>query len=174
VPPEHTVSAADRLAIDTIRILAMDAVEQARSGHPSTPMALAPLMYTLWLHVLGFDPEDPSWQNRDRFVLSGMALAGRSLAAHFNPPLFEGVASEAASFAGNQRLGNLCWIYDDNRVTIEGRTKLALRLALREEPRRHGAVSTCWWSVDAASCALIWRRMCPPVWRRSPRPSVQL
>src|SRR5262249_49955337 len=60
----------DQRAIDTIRTLAMDAVEQAKSGHPGTPMALAPLVYTLWLRVLRFDPEDPLWPNRDRFVLS--------------------------------------------------------------------------------------------------------
>src|SRR5438270_10598963 len=60
----------DRLAIDTIRTLAMDAVEQAKSGHPGTPMALAPAAYTLWQRVLRYDPDDPSWPNRDRFVLS--------------------------------------------------------------------------------------------------------
>src|ERR1700681_466059 len=218
-------SIADR-CINTIRTLAMDAVQQANSGHPGTPMALAPLGYTLWQSFLRFDPDDPTWPNRDRFVLSnghasmllyamlhlagvkggdakaagakaagakgerrgelavtlddikrfrqldskcpghpehgltsgvetttgplgqgcgnsvGMALAGRWLARHFNRPDFvlfdydvyvicgdgdmmEGVASEAASFAGHQMLGNLCWIYDSNRVTIEGHTDLA-------------------------------------------------
>ncbi|MFZ0852774.1 MAG: transketolase, partial [Hyphomicrobiaceae bacterium] len=194
----------------------MDAVQQANSGHPGTPMALAPLAYTLWQGFLRFDPDYPLWPNRDRFVLSnghasmllyatlhlsgvksvnahsrclaelavtledikrfrqldskcpghpeygltsgietttgplgqgcgnsvGMALAGRWLAHCFNRPDFkifdydvyvvcgdgdmmEGVASEAASFAGQQMLGNLCWIYDSNRVTIEGHTDLA-------------------------------------------------
>jgi transketolase len=194
----------------------MDAVQQANSGHPGTPMALAPVAYTIWQDFLRFDPDDPIWANRDRFVLSnghasmllyailhltgvravnakyerpgepsvtlddikrfrqlggkcpghpeyhltsgvetttgplgqgcgnsvGMALAGRWLAQHFNRPDFamfdydvyvicgdgdmmEGVASEAASFAGHQMLGNLCWIYDSNRVTIEGHTDLA-------------------------------------------------
>jgi transketolase len=208
--------ASDRLCIDTIRTLAMDAVQQANSGHPGTPMALAPLAYTLWQSFLRFDPDDPTWPNRDRFVLSnghasmllyailhlagvktgdvgrdhpgepavtledikrfrqldskcpghpeyghtggvetttgplgqgcgnsvGMALAGRWLAAHFNRPDFklfdfdvyavcgdgdmmEGVTSEAASFAGHQMLGNLCWVYDNNRITIEGHTDLA-------------------------------------------------
>src|ERR1700688_3049496 len=208
--------ATDQLCIDTIRTLAMDAVQQANSGHPGTPMALAPLIYTLWQNFLRFDPDDPIWPNRDRFVLSnghasmllyamlhltgvkgvdaeyerladasvtlddikhfrqlggkcpghpeyhltsgvetttgplgqgcgnsvGMALAGRWLAQHFNRPDFalfdydvyvfcgdgdmmEGVASEAASFAGHQMLGNLCWIYDSNRITIEGHTDLA-------------------------------------------------
>jgi transketolase len=208
--------AIDRLCINTIRTLAMDAVQQAKSGHPGAPMALAPVIYTLWQQYLRFDPDDPIWPNRDRFVLSnghasmllyamlhltgvkavdakyetlgklsvglddikrfrqlgskcpghpeyhltsgvetttgplgqgcgnsvGMALAGRWLARHFNRtdfPLFdfnvyafcgdgdmmEGVASEAASFAGHQMLGNLCWIYDSNRVTIEGHTDLA-------------------------------------------------
>ncbi len=202
--------------INTIRTLAMDAVQQANSGHPGTPMALAPVIYTLWQDFLRFDPDDPIWPNRDRFVLSnghasmllyamlhltgvkavnaeyerlgeasvtlddiqhfrqlggkcpghpeyrltsgvetttgplgqgcgnsvGMALAGRWLAQHFNRPDFalfdydvyavcgdgdmmEGVASEAASFAGHQMLGNLCWIYDSNRITIEGHTDLA-------------------------------------------------
>jgi transketolase len=194
----------------------MDAVQQANSGHPGTPMALAPLAYTLWQSFLRFDPDDPTWPNRDRFVLSnghasmllyamlhlsgvkqtdtkyerdgelavtlddikqfrqldskcpghpeygltsgvetttgplgqgcgnsvGMALSGRWLARHFNRPGFamfdydvfavcgdgdmmEGVSSEAASFAGHQMLGNLCWIYDSNRITIEGHTDLA-------------------------------------------------
>ncbi|HEY2134809.1 MAG TPA: transketolase, partial [Xanthobacteraceae bacterium] len=206
----------DALCINTIRTLAMDAVQQADSGHPGTPMALAPVGYTLWQQFLRFDPADPIWPNRDRFVLSnghasmllyallhlagvkavsagyerlaepavtlddikrfrqlgsrcpghpeyhltsgvetttgplgqgcgnsvGMALAGRWLAARFNRPDFaifdydvyamcgdgdmmEGVTSEAASFAGHQMLGNLCWIYDNNRVTIEGHTDLA-------------------------------------------------
>jgi transketolase len=206
----------DQLCINTIRTLAMDAVQQAKSGHPGTPMALAPLVYTLWQRILRFDPDDPDWPNRDRFVLSnghasmllyamlhlsgakqanakrghdgelavtlddikrfrqlgskcpghpeyrstagvetttgplgqgcgnsvGMALAGRWLARHFNRPGFtmfdydvyavcgdgdmmEGVSSEAASFAGHQMLGNLCWIYDSNRITIEGHTDLA-------------------------------------------------
>jgi transketolase len=206
----------DERCINTIRTLAMDAVQQADSGHPGTPMALAPVIYTLWQRFLRFDPADPIWPNRDRFVLSnghasmllyamlhlagvkavdaryetlgepavtlddikrfrqlgskcpghpeyhltsgvetttgplgqgcgnsvGMALAGRWLARHFNRPDFamfgfdvyvlcgdgdmmEGVSSEAASFAGHQMLGNLCWIYDSNRVTIEGHTDLA-------------------------------------------------
>src|SRR5262245_29059909 len=215
-PEGRADRAIDQLCIDTIRTLAIDAVQQAKSGHPGTPMALAPVIYTLWQQFLRFDPDDPIWPNRDRFVLSnghasmllyamlhltgvkavdakyetlgqlsvtlddikrfrqlgskcpghpeyhltsgvetttgplgqgcgnsvGMALAGRWLARHFNRPDFpifdfdvyafcgdgdmmEGVASEAASFAGHQMLGNLCWIYDSNRVTIEGHTDLA-------------------------------------------------
>ena len=202
----------DRLCIDTIRTLSMDAVQQADSGHPGTPMALAPVAYTLWQHFLRFDPDDPAWPNRDRFVLSnghasmllyallhltgvkaakadntpsvamadiehfrqlgsrcpghpeyghtagvetttgplgqgcatsvGMAMAERWLGERFNRPGFqvfdydvyaicgdgdmmEGVASEAASLAGHLMLGNLCWIYDSNRITIEGHTDLA-------------------------------------------------
>ncbi len=206
----------DQQCINTIRTLSMDAVEQADSGHPGTPMALAPMIYTLWQYFLRFDPEDPIWPNRDRFVLSnghasmllyamlhltgvkavgpeyerlgepavtledikrfrqldskcpghpeyrvtsgvetttgplgqgcatsvGMAIAERWLAKHFNRPEFavfeynvytvcgdgdmmEGVTSEAASLAGHLMLGNLCWIYDSNRVTIEGHTDLA-------------------------------------------------
>jgi transketolase len=193
----------------------MDAVQKANSGHPGTPMALAPLLYTLWQRFLRFDPDHPHWLNRDRFVLSnghasmllyamlhlagvsavetregrraagvslddikrfrqlgspcpghpeygltagvetttgplgqgcgnsvGMALAARWLAHRFNRPdltifdykvyavcgdgdMMEGVASEAASFAGHQMLGNLCWVYDSNRITIEGHTDLA-------------------------------------------------
>jgi len=200
----------DRLAVNTIRTLAMDAVEKAKSGHPGTPMALAPVAYTLWQDLLAFDCEDPHWLNRDRFVLSnghasmllyallhlaqvkdesgrpavtledikafrqlgsrcpghpeyghtagvetttgplgqgcgnsvGMAMAQRWLAAQFNQPefplidytvytfcsdgdLMEGVASEAASIAGHLKLSNLCWIYDNNHITIEGNTALA-------------------------------------------------
>ena len=212
-PSERSI---DELCINTIRTLSMDAVQQADSGHPGTPMALAPVVYTLWQRFLRFDPEDPIWPNRDRFVLSnghasmllyamlhltgvkavnaadehldepavplddikrfraidskcpghpeyhlttgvetttgplgqgcatsvGMAIAGRWLAQHFNRPGFavfdydvyamcgdgdmmEGVTSEAASLAGHLMLGNLCWIYDSNRITIEGHTDLA-------------------------------------------------
>ena len=206
----------DRLCIDTIRTLSMDAVQQADSGHPGPPMALAPVAYALWQNFLRFDPNDPAWPNRDRFVLSnghasmllyallhltgvkavnadntpstepsvtmtdiqhfrqlgsrcpghpeyghtagvetttgplgqgcatsvGMAMAERWLGEHFNRPGFqvfdydvyaicgdgdmmEGVTSEAASLAGHLMLGNLCWIYDSNRITIEGHTDLA-------------------------------------------------
>src|SRR6266852_8566536 len=208
-------AAIDQLSINTIRTLSMDAVQAANSGHPGTPMALAPLVYCLWQRLLRFDPENPIWMNRDRFVLSaghasmllysilhltgvkavnakyerlgelsvklddiqhfrqlnskcpghpeyrwtsgveattgplgqgvatsvGMAIAGRWLAAHFNRPGFplfaydvyalagdgcmmEGISNEAASIAGHLRLANLCWIYDSNRITIEGHTDL--------------------------------------------------
>ena len=206
----------DLLCINTVRTLAMDAVQQANSGHPGTPMALAPVVYQLWQHHLRFDPDDPMWPNRDRFVLSaghasmllysmlhltgvkavnpqyetpgqpavtlddikrfrqlgskcpghpeyrltsgveattgplgqgisasvGMAIAARWMAAYFNRPdfplfdydayalcsdgdLMEGISGEAASIAGHLRLSNLCWIYDNNRITIEGSTSLA-------------------------------------------------
>jgi transketolase len=206
---------AAQLSINTIRTLSMDAVQQAKSGHPGTPMALAPLAYTLWNRVMRFDPQDPIWPNRDRFVLSnghasmllwsilhltqtkavnadyerlgqpsvtlddirrfrqldskapghpeyrwvsgvetttgplgqgvatsvGMAIAQKWLASHYNRPGFEifdyniyaicgdgcmmeGVASEAASLAGHLGLDNLCWIYDNNRITIEGDTNI--------------------------------------------------
>jgi transketolase len=202
-------TASDELCINTIRTLAMDAVQKANSGHPGTPMALAPVAYTLWQQFLRYDPQEPAWPNRDRFVLSnghasmllyamlhlagvkakdgpavslddikqfrqldskcpghpehgltvgvetttgplgqgcgnsvGMAMASRWLARHFNRPEFavfdydvyamcgdgdmmEGVASEAASLAGHLKLGNLCWIYDNNGITIEGHTNLA-------------------------------------------------
>jgi transketolase len=200
------------LAINTIRTLTIDAIQEAQSGHPGAAMALAPVGYTLWNGALRYDVNDPTWLNRDRFVLSaghasmllysllhlarvrrspgdtalavplpdirrfrqlgsvcaghpehgltpgvecttgplstgagasvGMAIAGQWLAQHFNRtgfPLFdyavyaivgdgcmmEGLGQEAASLAGHLRLGNLCWIYDSNRVTIEGPTDLA-------------------------------------------------
>lgn len=206
----------DQLCINTIRTLAMDAVQQANSGHPGAPMGLAPVAYTLWQQFLRFDPDDPIWPNRDRFVLSnghasmllysllhlagvkavnpkyerlgelavkmedikrfrqldskcpghpeyrwtsgvetttgplgqgvsnsvGMAVASDWLAQHFNRPDFgmfdfkvyaicgdgdmmEGISGEAASLAGHLQLKNLCWIYDNNQITIEGHTKLA-------------------------------------------------
>jgi transketolase len=206
----------DQLSINTIRTLAMDAVQQANAGHPGTPMALAPVAYCLWQRVLRFDPSDPTWPNRDRFVLSnghasmllysllylagvktvgpdgkiidqpavsldeikrfrqlnsktpghpeshltsgietttgplgqgvansvGMAISQRWLASYFNKPgydlfsyniyaicgdgdLMEGVSGEAASIAGHLKLSNLCWIYDNNHITIEGKTDLA-------------------------------------------------
>ncbi|MBO0688124.1 MAG: transketolase [Candidatus Dormibacteraeota bacterium] len=206
----------DTLAVNTVRTLCMDAVQRAKSGHPGTPMGMAPVVYTLWQRFLRFDPEDPTWPNRDRFVLSaghastllysmlhlagvqavdaeyetvgelavrmqdletfrqlgskcpghpeyrltsgvetttgplgqgvatsvGMAIASRWCAAHFNRPghtlfdfdvyaltgdgcMMEGVSNEAASLAGHLRLSNLCWIYDNNHITIEGSTSLA-------------------------------------------------
>jgi transketolase len=206
----------DQLSINTIRTLSIDAVQAANSGHPGTPMALAPLVYTLWNRMMRFDPRDPVWPNRDRFVLSnghasmllwsvlyltgtqavnaeyetlgkpavtlddirrfrqlgshapghpeyhlvsgvetttgplgqgiatsvGMAIAQRWLAARYNKPgfdifdydiyavcgdgcLMEGIGSEAASLAGHLGLDNLCWIYDNNHITIEGNTRLA-------------------------------------------------
>ena len=206
----------DELSVNTIRTLSMDAVQQANSGHPGTPMAMAPVVYCLWQRLLRFDPEDPIWPNRDRFVLSighasmllysvlhlaavkavdpdyevlgrpavtlddirhfrqldskcpghpeyrwtsgvetttgplgqgvatsvGMAIAERWLERRFNRPDFrlfdyrvyalcgdgdmmEGVSGEAASLAGHLKLSNLCWIYDNNHITIEGNTALA-------------------------------------------------
>src|SRR5580704_1525265 len=206
----------DQLSINCIRTLSIDAVQQANSGHPGTPMALAPLVYILWNRVMRFDPQDPIWPNRDRFVLSnghasmlqwsvlhlsgtravnpeyervggpavslddirhfrqlgskapghpeyrwisgvetttgplgqgiatsvGMAIAQKWLASRYNRPAFdifnydiyaicgdgcmmEGVGSEAASLAGHLGLDNLCWIYDNNHITIEGNTRIA-------------------------------------------------
>ena len=206
----------DQLCVNTIRTLSMDAVQQANSGHPGTPMALAPVIYCLWQRFLRIDPTHPIWPNRDRFVLSaghasmllysmlhltgvravnpkyetlgalsvtlddikrfrqidskcpghpeyrwtsgietttgplgqglatsvGMAIAERWLASYFNRPGFplfdydvyalcgdgcmmEGIGGEAASLAGHLKLDHLCWIYDNNRITIEGNTALA-------------------------------------------------
>jgi transketolase len=211
MPPQ----ALDQLAINTIRTLSIDAVQQAKSGHPGTPMALAPLVYTIWNRVLRFDPKDPIWPGRDRFVLSnghasmllwsvlyltstqavnadyerlghpavtlddirrfrqldskapghpeyhlvsgvetttgplgqgiatsvGMAIARKWLAERYNRPGFElfdyniyavcgdgcmmeGVGAEAASLAGHLGLDDLCWIYDNNHITIEGNTRI--------------------------------------------------
>ena len=205
----------DTVAINTIRALCMDTVQRADSGHPGTPMGVAPVAYMLWQRFLRFDPGDPIWPNRDRFVLSeghasallwsllhlsgvravdpdyeildraavtlddlktfrqlgsrcpghpeyrwtsgveattgplgqgvatsvGMAIAGRWLAERYNRDamalfdfdvyalagdgcMMEGVSGEAASLAGHLRLANLCWIYDSNRVTIEGHTDI--------------------------------------------------
>jgi transketolase len=207
----------DQLSINTIRTLSMDAVQQANSGHPGTPMSMAPVMYGLWQRHLNYDPADPVWPNRDRFVLSighasmllystlhlagvravdgkrqvlnqpaltlddlkkfrqldsktpghpeygltggvetttgplgqgvsnsvGMAIASKWLGSYFNRPGFgifnfdvfalcgdgdmmEGISGEAASLAGHLKLANLCWIYDSNRISIEGSTSLAL------------------------------------------------
>ncbi|MEM7559044.1 MAG: transketolase, partial [Planctomycetota bacterium] len=206
----------EKTAIDTIRTLSMDAVQAANSGHPGTPMALAPVAFQVWTGTLNYDPAQPLWPNRDRFVLScghasmllysmlhlsgvraldengevtdapsinldniknfrqlhspcaghpeygeaagietttgplgqgvsnsvGMAIASKWLGATYNRPgydlfdyntyalcgdgdLMEGVAYEAASMAGHLKLSNLCWIYDDNKITIEGHTDLA-------------------------------------------------
>lgn len=205
-----------RLAIDTIRTLSMDGVQAANSGHPGTPMALAPVAFQLWTDQMDYDPANPIWANRDRFVLScghasmllysiihltgirgvdnhgkvanhesitldnikkfrqlhspcaghpefgyaagietttgplgqgvgnsvGMAIASKHLGAKYNRPgytlfdynvyalcgdgdIMEGIAAEAASIAGHLQLSNLCWIYDDNGITIEGHTDLA-------------------------------------------------
>jgi transketolase len=109
----------DRVCINTIRTLAIDAIQAANSGHPGTPMAMAPVGYYLWQYVLRFDPHDPIWPNRDRFVLSaGHALCGDGC-------MMEGISSEAASLAAHWKLSNLCWIYDNNHITIEGNTALA-------------------------------------------------
>jgi transketolase len=210
-----TAPTLDQLCVDTIRTLSIDAVQQAQSGHPGTPMGMAPAAYALWQRMLRYDPEDPHWPNRDRFVLSaghasmllyslihltgvraadasyesvdrpavtlddikrfrqagsrcpghpehgwttgveattgplgqgvamsvGMAIAGRWLGATYNRPdlelfdydvyvlcsdgdMMEGLGSEAASLAGHLRLGRLCWIYDNNGISIEGPTSL--------------------------------------------------
>jgi transketolase len=206
----------EQLSVNTIRTLSIDAVQQAKSGHPGTPMALAPLVYTIWNRVMNFDPKDPIWPNRDRFVLSnghasmllwsvlhlvgvqavnvdyerlgqpsvtlddirrfrqldskapghpeyhwvsgvetttgplgqgvatsvGMAIARKWLANRYNKNgysifdykiyavcgdgcMMEGVASEAASLAGHLGLDSLCWIWDNNHITIEGNTSIA-------------------------------------------------
>ncbi|HWE15949.1 MAG TPA: transketolase [Hyphomicrobiaceae bacterium] len=219
----------DQLAINTIRTLSIDAVQQAKSGHPGTPMALAPLVYTLWNRVMRFDPKDPIWPGRDRFILSnghasmllwsvlyltgtravnadyerlgepsvtlddirhfrqldskapghpeyhwvsgvetttgplgqgiatsvGMAIARKWLASRYNRPdydvfdyniyaicgdgcLMEGIGSEAASLAGHLALDDLCWIYDNNHITIEGRTRITFTEDVAARFRAYG------------------------------------
>jgi len=216
VIPAEWKNSPEFKAITAIRTLAMDAVQQANSGHPGTPVAMAPVTYTLWQKFLRFDPQDPIWPNRDRFVLSmghasmliysmlhltkvkavnakyeqvdrptvtlddikkfrqldsrcaghpeyrwtsgietttgplgngvatsvGMAMAAKWLGAHYNRPDFElfnydvyalagdgcmmeGISGEAASLAGHLKLSNLCWIYDNNHITIEGNANVA-------------------------------------------------
>ena len=218
MPAAHTFDDTDRAGVTAIRTLAMDAVQKANSGHPGAPMGLAPVAYALWQRVMTYDPADPLWPNRDRFVLSnghasmlqyalihlagvkdvdvdgltvkdepslpldqlqkfrqlgsrtpghpeheltagietttgplgqgcansvGMAIAQKWVAAHYGRPGFEslfehrvyaicgdgcmmeGITSEAASLAGHLKLDNLVWLYDDNSITIDGKTSLA-------------------------------------------------
>jgi transketolase len=215
IAPPISEIGIDQLCINTIRTLSIDAVQEAKSGHPGTPMALAPLVYTIWNRLMRFDPKDPIWPNRDRFVLSnghasmllwsmlhltktqavnaeyenlgqpsvtlddirhfrrldskapghpeyhlvsgvetttgplgqgvatsvGMAIAQKWLASRYNRPAFdifdyniyavcgdgclmEGLGSEAASLAAHLGLDNICWIYDNNHITIEGNTRI--------------------------------------------------
>ncbi|MCP1202453.1 transketolase [Acetobacter oryzoeni] len=221
-------SSLDTLCINTIRALVMDTVQKANSGHPGAAMSMAPLTYTLWQNLLNYDPTNPLWPNRDRFVLSighasallysmiylsgirqvtngkvtnapalttadleqfrqlgsktpghpehghttgvetttgplgagcgnsvGMAMAEKWLAARFNQPGFdlfdhhvytlcgdgdmmEGVSSEAASLAGHLQLGNLIWIYDSNRISIEGGTNIAFTENVAERFAAYG------------------------------------
>ncbi|MEI8371371.1 MAG: transketolase [Planctomycetota bacterium] len=225
----HTTQPIESLSINTIRTLSMDAVQAANSGHPGTPMALAPASYVIFNEFLRYDPAQPQWPNRDRFVLScghasmllystlhlcgvkqtdaagrgtdkpavslddirqfrqlesrcpghpeyghttgvetttgplgqgiansvGMAIAQRWLAARYNRPGFdlfdynvyalcgdgdmmEGVGAEAASLAGHLKLSNLCWIYDDNKITIEGHTDLAFSECMQQRFAGYG------------------------------------
>jgi transketolase len=215
IKTSEAVVEIDQLCVNTMRTLAIDAIQKANSGHPGTPMGMSPTVYSLWQRLLRFDPEDPIWMNRDRFVLSaghastllytilhlakvkavdpeyeilgrpsvtlddiktfrqfgshcaghpeyrwtsgvetttgplgqgvatsvGMAIAEKWLAARYNRPGFElfsyriyalngdgcmmeGISGEAASLAGHLKLDNLCWIYDNNHVTIEGKTDI--------------------------------------------------
>ena len=228
----------DQLCINTMRTLSIDAVQQAQSGHPGTPMGAAPAVYCLWQRFLRYDPDAPNWPNRDRFVLSvghastllysvlhlcgvkamnptyehsdqfavtlddiksfrlagsrctghpeygwtsgvetttgplgqgvgtsvGMAIAQRWLAATYNRPgyelfdhnvyalcgdgdMMEGISSEAASLAGHLKLSNLCWIYDDNHITIEGSTTLTFTEDVAARFRGYG------WNVTRVSDA---------------------
>src|SRR6266542_2253202 len=131
----------DELCINTIRTLSMDAVQAANSGHPGTPMAMAPVTYHLWNDILRFDPEDPIWPNRDRFVLS----IGHASMLLYSMLHLTGVKAVNAKYEktgdvtvslddikhfrqldsrcpGHLELSNLCWVYDNNKITIEGST----------------------------------------------------
>jgi transketolase len=223
----------DLLSINTIRTLAIDGVQQANSGHPGAPMGLAPVTYSLWQQFLRYDPENPTWANRDRFILSnghasmllyamlyvsqvrgvnpegerlgefavsmddlkhfrqldsktpghpeyrwtagvetttgplgqgvgnsvGVAIAGKWLGAHFNQPgfeifdynvytlcgdgdLMEGIGSEAASLAGHLKLSNLCWIYDENHVTLDGLANVSFTEDVQKRFEGYG------WNVE--------------------------
>jgi transketolase len=238
----------DQLAINTIRTLSIDAVQKANSGHPGAPMALAPVAYTLWQRYLRYDPADPTWPNRDRFVLSnghasmllysmlylsgvrrvdadyvvhdepacslkeienfrqlhsrtpghpeyrwtsgvetttgplgqgiatsvGMAIASKWQGEQFNRPgktlfdfdvyalagdgcLMEGVSHESASLAGHLKLDNLCWLYDNNHITIDGETSLAYGDDVQARFEGYG------WNVlrvgDANDAALLERAL---------------
>ncbi|HTN06742.1 transketolase [Agriterribacter sp.] len=213
----------EQAAINTVRVLSADAVQKANSGHPGTPMALAPAGHVLWAKSMQYNPQNPEWANRDRFILScghacmlqysflhltgyaltmddiknfrqlhsktaghpeyglcpgievttgplgqgfangiGMAIAEQYLAARYNRPGFnlfdyhiyaicsdgdimEGVASEAASVAGHLQLGQLIYLYDDNRITIEGETALAFSEDVTERFQAYG------WHVQAVA-----------------------
>lgn len=198
-----TIKSIQQAGINTVRTLSIDAVQKANSGHPGTPMGLAPVGHVLWTECMNYNPENSEWVNRDRFILSaghacmlqysflyltgykvslndlknfrqlhsrtaghpeygllpgievttgplgqgfangvGFAIAQQHLASRFNKPGFdifnykiyaicsdgdmmEGISSEAASIAGHLQLGNLIYLYDDNQITIEGKTDLA-------------------------------------------------
>ena len=253
-------ASVDELAINTLRTLAIDAVQKADSGHAGAPMGLAPVAYTLWTRFLRYDPKDPTWPDRDRFVLScghasmllygllhlagvervdqhgerlgqpavslddikafremdsvcpghpeyrittgvetttgplgqgaansvGMAMAERWLAKRFNRPgfqlfghriwavcsdgdLMEGVASEAASMAGHLALGNLCWIYDDNHITIDGKTDIAFT---EDRVGRFKAYGWATFEVEDANDCEAFARAVEKVLATTDRPSL--
>src|SRR5918998_404668 len=123
----------DALAVNTIRTLAIDAIQKANSGHPGTPMALAPVAYVLWQRFLRFDPEDPIWPNRDRFVLSvGHASMLLYALLHLSQvravdPDYETLGNPSVSLDDIKcfrQLDYLCWVYDNNHISIDGRTEI--------------------------------------------------
>lgn len=213
----------EQRGINTVRVLSADAVQKANSGHPGTPMGLAPVGDVLWTKVMNYNPNDPLWPNRDRFILSaghacmlqycylyltgynvtlddlknfrqlhsktaghpeygllpgievttgplgqgfangvGMAIAQQYIASRYNKPGFdlfdykiyaicsdgdimEGVSAEAASLAGHLKLGNLIYLYDDNKITIEGDTSLAFNEDVAERFQAYG------WHVQSVA-----------------------
>lgn len=240
-----TVTDLDRLCANVIRGLAIDAVEQAASGHPGMPMGMADAAYVLWTRFLRHNPRDPHWPDRDRFILSaghgsmllyallhltgydlpldelkrfrqwgsktpghpevhhtpgvevttgplgqgfamgvGMALAARHLAARYNRPgfpvvdhfiyaivsdgdLMEGISHEAASLAGHLRLGNLIYLYDDNKISIDGPTDLAFT---EDVPARFAAYGWHVQQVDGHDMAAVAAAIVAA--QQDPRPSL--
>jgi transketolase len=222
---DSTTKSIEELGIDTVRILSADAVQKANSGHPGTAMALAPVGHVLWKEFLNYNPQNPDWANRDRFILSaghacilqynflhlvgydislddiknfrqlhsktaghpeyglcpgidvttgplgqgfangvGFAIAQKHLAGRYNKPGFdlfnyhiyaicsdgdmmEGVTSEAASLAGHLELGNIIYIYDDNKISIEGSTDIAFNENVDERFKAYG------WHVQSVDDA---------------------
>lgn len=215
----------EQSGINTVRVLAADAVQKANSGHPGTPMGLAPVGHVLWTREMNYNPRDPEWPNRDRFILScghacmlqyaylfltgydltlndiknfrqlhsitaghpeyglmpgvevttgplgqgfangvGMAIGQQVLANRYNRPgyklfdykiyaicsdgdIMEGVASEAASLAGSLKLGHMIYLYDDNKITIEGSTSLTFNEDVTERFQGYG------WHVQSVDDA---------------------
>src|SRR5216684_3403750 len=116
----------DQICINSIRVVAIDAVQKANSGHPGMPMGMAPIAYLLWTRFMRYNPANPHWFGRARFERDDSGLFDHSIFGIVSDgDLMEGVASEAASIAGHLGLGNIVYLYDDNHITIDGSTDLS-------------------------------------------------